>query len=92
MANPNAPQPLPGEDPNTGEPGLAPPTSAYTKDEVGYRQATDSAKSCGNCAHFIRKAQQSLGQGMCDVVAGQISPNGVSDMWAPKGGIGSLEP
>ncbi len=90
MSNPNLPQPLPGEDPNAGEPGLAPPTTGYTKDEVGYRPADDSAKSCSNCAHFIRKAQQSLGQGMCDVVAGQISPNGVSDMFTPVGGISSL--
>jgi len=90
MVNPNAPQPLPGEDPNAGTPGVAPGTSSYVKEEVGYRQATDSKTSCANCAHFIRKAQQSLGQGMCDLVAGQISPNAVCDMFMPVGGIESL--
>jgi hypothetical protein len=90
VANPNAPQPLPGEDPNAGTPGLVPGTNSYQKEEVGYRQATDAAQSCSNCAHFIRKAQQSLGQGMCDVVAGPISPNGVSDMFTPVGGLQSL--
>jgi len=92
VTDPNAPQPLPGEDPNAGTPGLAPGTNAYQKEEVGYRQATDSTKSCGACAHFIRKAQQSLGQGMCDLVAGQISPNAVCDMFTPVGGIESLNP
>lgn len=92
MANPNLPQPLPGEDPNAGEAGLAPPTQGYVKEEVGYRPATDSARSCANCVHFIPKAQQAMGQGMCDVVAGQISPNGVSDLFEPVGGLESLNP
>lgn len=91
MSNPNMPQPLPGEDPSgAGTPGLTPGTSAYTKEEVGYRPADDSARSCGNCAHFIRKAEQSLGMGMCDVVAGQINENGTSDLFTPVGGISSL--
>ena len=88
--DPNAPQPLPGEDPNAGMEGTGPPTVAYTKEEAGYRPATDSQRSCANCRHFVAKAEQSLGQGMCDVVAGQISPNGVSDMFEPMGGIESL--
>lgn len=91
MPNPNLPQPLPGEDPTQGEPGLTPPTAAYTKEEAAYRAASDSARSCSNCAHFIRKAQQSMGQGMCDLVAGPISPNGTSDLFTPKGGPKGVE-
>lgn len=89
--DPNAQQPLPGEDPTSGNPGLGPGTSAYTKDEVGYRKATDSAQSCGSCVHFVRKAQQSLGLGLCDLVAGQISPNAVCDMFTAAKGIQSLK-
>lgn len=90
MADPNAPRPLPGEDPTAGEPGVVPGTSAFTKDEVAYRKAVDSAQSCSACSHFIAKAQQSLGQGMCDLVAGQISPNAVCDLFTKKKGIGGL--
>ena len=92
MVNPNLPQPLPGEDPNAGTPGLAPGTVAYSQEEAGYRPASDTSRSCSNCVHFIRKAQQSLGEGMCELVAGPISPNGVSDLFEPAGGIQSLLP
>jgi hypothetical protein len=72
------------------EPGSA---LQYSQDEAGYRPADSSEQSCGNCAHFIRNAQQALGQGICEVVSGQISPNGVSDMFVPAEGAepGGLE-
>lgn len=92
MANPNLPMPLPGEDPNAGMEGLGAGTVAYSKEEVGYRPADDSAQSCGACAHFNRKAQQSLGLGTCTEVAGQISPNGVCELFTPSKGIAGLEP
>ncbi len=94
VANPNLPQPLPGEDPNAGMPGAGPPTAAYTKDEVAYRPAEDESRSCAACIHFVAKAEQSLGQGMCELVAGQVSPNATCDMFDDGsdagGGLASL--
>lgn len=86
MPNPNLPQPLPGEDPNAGNEGLGPGTVAYTKEEAAYRPAEDSARACGACVHFIAKSEQSLGQGLCELVAGQISPNGTCEYFEPAGG------
>lgn len=92
MANPNLPQPLPGEDPNAGMEGVGPSTAAYTREEVAYRPAEDSSRACSACVHFVAKAQQSLGQGLCELVAGQISPNGTCDMFDDgSGGGGGLE-
>lgn len=76
------------------EPGSA---IQMSKEEAGYRPADSADQSCSNCAHFIRNAQQGLGEGICEVVGGPISPNGVSDAFvpadqpeAPQGGLQSL--
>ena len=83
-ANPNMPQPLPGEDPNEGL------SQAYSPEEVGYRPADSARNSCSRCSHFTPKAQQSLGAGVCDVVAGPVQPNGVCDLFTPREGLGGL--
>jgi hypothetical protein len=83
--NPNAPQPLPGEQLEQGM------TQQYSQEEVGYRPAKSEAEACSSCANFQAKAQQALGQGICMVVSGQISPNGTCDLYTPRaGGLESL--
>ena len=67
--------------PTEGMEGAGPPTSAYTKDEAAYRPAEDSSRSCAACILFVAIAEQSLGQVMCELVAGQISPNATCDMF-----------
>jgi len=83
-ANPNMPQPLPGENPDEGL------TQQYSPEEVGYRPAESAKNSCSRCTNFTPKAQQSLGAGVCSVVAGPISPNGVCDAFQSAGGLGGL--
>jgi hypothetical protein len=79
-ANPNAPQPLPGESLDEGM------VQQYSQEEVGYRPADSKAQSCSVCANFQPKAQQALGQGICAIVSGQISPNATCDAFTPRGG------
>ncbi len=52
----------------------------YTKDEANYRPSGSSSTRCGNCAHYTSSA---FAGGVCDVVAGDILPDGVSDLWEP---------
>ena len=80
MMDPNAPQPLPGESLDEGI------TQQYSQDEVGYRPAKSKQESCSRCVNFQAKAQQALGQGICALVSGQISPNGTCDLFTPRGG------
>jgi hypothetical protein len=59
--------------PEEGEPGIK-----ASKDEVNYRPAGSSETNCGSCAHY-------QGDGICEVVDGTVSVNGVSDAWEPRG-------
>lgn len=58
-----------GGDPST-DAGKVPPGDA------NYRQAPDPATSCAACAHFIDPDG-------CEVVAGRIAIDGVSDLFTP---------
>jgi len=49
-----------------------------SKDDVNYRPAGSSETHCGSCKHY-------LGDGICEIVAGTVSVNGVSDAWEPRG-------
>lgn len=44
--------------------------------DVNYRMADTPEMSCMACKHFIADSA-------CDVVAGRIDPNGVSDLFEP---------
>ena len=49
-----------------------------SQEEANYRDAGSSRTRCGTCAHF---QPGEAGGGTCDVVAGNISPGGLSDLW-----------
>lgn len=48
-----------------------------TQEEANFRPAGSSETSCGSCANY-------QGDGICAVVAGLVSPDGVSDLWTPR--------
>lgn len=50
----------------------------YSKDEANYRPAGSSSTNCNECKHF-QKA------GSCELVAGTIQPDHVSDYFEPLG-------
>lgn len=79
--NPNLPQPLPG----TGDPTASDITGTsgpgFQRDEVAYRPAESEDRSCSACVHFKAHAGQALGDGVCELVGGPISPNGVCDLF-----------
>jgi hypothetical protein len=50
-----------------------------TKEEANYRPAGSAETNCGSCGHY-------LGDGICDVVAGSVSTDGVSDEYIPRAG------
>lgn len=49
----------------------------YSKVEANYRAAGSSKTRCGACKFY-------QGQGICSQVEGNISPNGVSDVFQPR--------
>lgn len=49
----------------------------YGKDEVNYRPAGSAKTRCGACKFY-------QGTGICSQVEGNISPNGVSDVFQPR--------
>lgn len=53
--------------------------------EAGYQQAQTPEQSCASCVHFD-------GMASCDVVAGQIDPNGVSTLWEPAAAPMTAQP
>jgi hypothetical protein len=65
--------------------GGATPDTKYGKAEVNYRPAGSSNTRCENCAHFAW-SKGSQGKGTCQVVAGVIQPDMVSDRYEPFGG------
>lgn len=48
-----------------------------SKEEVNFRPAGSSETNCGSCGHY-------LGDGLCEVVSGTVSTEGVSDLWEPR--------
>jgi hypothetical protein len=50
---------------------------------VHYQTHPNGANHCGKCNYFIPGAS-ATGPGQCKVVAGQISPNGWCQLFAPK--------
>lgn len=51
---------------------------------VGYQDKPNGNERCFNCSQFIPgKSAQAMGS--CNIVAGQISPNGWCNVWAAKG-------
>lgn len=50
----------------------------YSKDEANYRPAGSSSTNCNECVHF----QQA---GSCELVAGKIEEDHVSDYFEPRG-------
>jgi len=81
---PNAgPSPVPGP---TAAPGPLMGTEVagegqQSQTEANYRPAESPERSCANCIHFD-------GEGGCEVVAGEIRPDGTSDNFEPAGGGG----
>lgn len=56
-------------------------------DEAHYTEpAPDPSASCGACVHFLGGSDG--GPGACEIVAGPISPSGVSDFFEPGAGAG----
>jgi hypothetical protein len=66
-----------------GPPGPA-PAGKIDQTTAAYGPTDDPARSCASCAHFD-------GVGACEIVDGQIRPDGVSDFWEPaEQGMGPI--
>jgi hypothetical protein len=67
---------------------LGPPAEAaasLSKAAVGYRDVPYNGKVCAQCVFFIFKpASGPAPASQCQLVAGNISPAGWCDVWAPK--------
>ena len=48
------------------------------KDKVGYQETPNNGQKCSDCALYLPDSQQ------CQVVAGDISPEGWCKLFAPK--------
>lgn len=66
--------PMPPSEPESDTEGVK-----MTKDQVNYRPAGSSSTNCGSCGHY-------LGDGICEVVAGTVSTDAVSDEYIPRAG------
>lgn len=54
------------------------------KGAVGYQDKPNGNERCATCSQFVPgKTAQAMGS--CNVVAGNISPNGWCNVWAAKG-------
>ena len=53
------------------------PGHKTSKSDANYRPSDSETESCSMCVHFD-------GQGSCEVVAGNIKPDYVSDHFSPK--------
>src|SRR5881396_1861203 len=75
---------FPHSEPNTLDQSTALPSDANkeTKESANYRAAGKSNTRCSTCANFLGGGIS--GQATCKVVAGIVSPDGVSDLWTPK--------
>ncbi len=51
---------------------------------VGYQDKPNGGERCATCSQFVPgKTAQAMGS--CNIVAGNISPNGWCNVWAAKG-------
>lgn len=66
------------------EAGLAP------KGDVAYRPAEDARANCGVCKHYL--ADPGALAGTCELVAGRIEPQMVSDLFEPQQGPEEMQP
>ena len=75
---------FPHSSPDTLEKSVAETADAnkLSKEEVYYRDAGNSKTRCATCNNFVGGGIS--GSATCRVVAGIISPDGLSDYWTPR--------
>lgn len=67
------------------------PALKASKEQANYRAAGSSSTNCGTCANYMPGVSGTGGGGTCKVVAGLVSPGGVSDLWIKRGpGVSDL--